>query len=418
MVLHHDDNATLRRLGKHPLLIRSFDFMSLLGFYCSSLCPWESILLTSVPGLLIGGPSSLIWGLLLNWIGLISLGVTFAELASIAPTAEDNAVMMSPRSCSNFLSYMTAWITTLAWQGSNIMGIVQGAGILEGLILELHLAGFFGVLIPMVYLLPHNSPNHVSSVFTSFHNDGGWPLQTLAFLIAFRTLATPLQGADSAVVMPRALMCTIIINGALALTTAIAMILCIEDLDDACIWCWWTPVVFGGVAFSPGFLLDGWRYFVLSVAGGIGIYASASRTIWSFSREKGFPFAKLLSLPANAISATFIITVVIALIVLASSALYASYLIPWSLLLWRRSIGRIRPYSADSESLDYGVIWDPWRIPEQFGTLNNAFDSLHPSASTVKWSVLPFGIVLFFSIRWYLCGPKKFISRALSESSR
>lgn len=51
---NYDDDAVLRRLGKRPVLTRSFGFMSILGFSCSALCSWESILLTSVPGLIIG----------------------------------------------------------------------------------------------------------------------------------------------------------------------------------------------------------------------------------------------------------------------------------------------------------------------------------------------------------------------------
>lgn len=84
---YFDDDATLRRLGKRPLLTRSFGFMSILGFSCSALCSWESILLTTVPGLLISGPSGLIWGVVVNWIGVISMYTTLAELASAAPTA-------------------------------------------------------------------------------------------------------------------------------------------------------------------------------------------------------------------------------------------------------------------------------------------------------------------------------------------
>ncbi|KAI1414623.1 amino acid transporter [Hypoxylon sp. FL1857] len=507
VLLHHDDNNTLRRLGKRPLLTRSFGFMSLLGFSCSALCSWESILLTSVPGLLISGPSSLIWGLALNWVGLISIGATLAELASIAPTAGGQyhwVAMMSPKSCSNFLSYFTAWITTLAWQTTTIMvnyinaTLLQGIVVLarpiyvalpwhtvliiwafslftailnsftnkvlaklEGLILVLHLAGFFGVLIPMVYLAPHNTP---SSVFTSFRNDGQWPSQTLAFFIAFPSLATSLLGVDcavhmseeiqsAAVVVPRALMYTIIINGSMALAMAIAMIFCIEDLDAAlaAVNTMFYPclqIFSSAVRSIKGACLMAGVVLVLSIAGGVGVYASASRMVWSFSRDKGLPFSSYLvkltktSLPANAIFATFISTLLVSLIVLGSSvalqalcslsvaALYSSYLIPCTLLLWRRSTGRIRPYSVDSEALNPGVVWGPWRIPEPFGTLNNAFGCLYnvitlfwsfwpqskyPTASTLNWSVLPFSIMLLFSILWYVLRAKYYFKGPIRE---
>ena len=82
-----NDDAHLRRLGKRPLLNRSFGFMSILGLTCSSLLSWEATLVSLVPGLLNGGPAGLIWGLLANWIGMISIYAVVAELASMAPTA-------------------------------------------------------------------------------------------------------------------------------------------------------------------------------------------------------------------------------------------------------------------------------------------------------------------------------------------
>lgn len=84
---YNDDDAVLRRLGKQPRLNRTFGFMSILGFSCSSLCSWESILLTSVPGLVIGGPAGLTWAVVVNWIGITSVYAVLGELASIAPTS-------------------------------------------------------------------------------------------------------------------------------------------------------------------------------------------------------------------------------------------------------------------------------------------------------------------------------------------
>lgn len=82
-----EDDVQLRRLGKRPLLKRSFGFMSILGFSCSALISWEGILVTSVGGLVNGGPAGVIWGFLLNWIGMLSTFAVLAELSSMAPTA-------------------------------------------------------------------------------------------------------------------------------------------------------------------------------------------------------------------------------------------------------------------------------------------------------------------------------------------
>jgi amino acid transporter len=80
------DDAQLLRLGKKPLLTRTFGFMSIFGFSCSALVSWEAILVSSVGGFYNGGPAGLVWGLLINWIGALSISVVIAELASMAPT--------------------------------------------------------------------------------------------------------------------------------------------------------------------------------------------------------------------------------------------------------------------------------------------------------------------------------------------
>ncbi|KAI2626988.1 amino acid transporter [Hypomontagnella submonticulosa] len=503
---YFDDDATLRRLGKRPLLTRSFGFMSILGFSCSALCSWESILLTTVPGLLISGPSGLIWGVVVNWIGVISMYTTLAELASAAPTAGGQyhwVAMLGPKSSAVFLSYMTAWLTTLAWQAISVMvsylvaTLLQGIIVLaqptyvplawhtvlliwafalvftalnsttsrtlaklEGLILVLHLAGFFGILVPMVYLAPHNEP---SFVFETFYNNGNWPTQTMAFFVGFPTLATALVGADcavhmseeiqsAAIVVPRALVYTVFINGALALSMAIAMVFCISDLEAAVgavetMFYPFLQIFFTSVGSVTGACLMAGVVFVLSIAGGIGIYASTARMLWSFSRDKGLPLSSQLvkltnnSLPTNAIITTFIVTVLLSLIALGSAvalqalcslsmaALFASYLFPCVLLLWRRTTGRMRPYFPDPDNYE-GVSWGPWRIPEPLGTINNIFACLYivitllwsfwpqtnpTTLETANWSVLPFSVVIIFSVLWYVFRAKHYFKGPIKE---
>ena len=55
---------------------------------------------------------------------------------------------------------------------------------IEGLVLIIHVAGFFGVLIPLVYLAPHGSAH---DVFTQFTNGGAWPTQGLSFFVGIVT---------------------------------------------------------------------------------------------------------------------------------------------------------------------------------------------------------------------------------------
>ena len=54
----------------------------------------------------------------------------------------------------------------------------------EGLILIIHVGGFFGVLIPLVCTASHGS---ASDVFRHFENGGGWSTQGLSFFVGIVT---------------------------------------------------------------------------------------------------------------------------------------------------------------------------------------------------------------------------------------
>lgn len=121
--------------------------------------------------------------------------------------------MLAPRSYRKFLSFITGWVTLIGWQATTassayLAGTILQSTILmldtrytpqpyqamllgwavlafavainvvgsktlahfEGLILILHILGFFAILIPLVYLSDHND----ASIFTTFVNSGGW----------------------------------------------------------------------------------------------------------------------------------------------------------------------------------------------------------------------------------------------------
>ena len=51
---------------------------------------------------------------------------------------------------------------------------------IESALFILYILGFFGVLIPLVWLAPHGS---AQDVFTTFINGGNWPTQGLSFFV-------------------------------------------------------------------------------------------------------------------------------------------------------------------------------------------------------------------------------------------
>lgn len=113
---------------------------------------------------------------------------------------------------------------------------------------------------------------------------------------------------------------------------------------------------------------------------------------------------------------------------------YVSYLLALTLLLWRRVRGDMGDSTTStmtsfssaspSETLEHHLSWGPWRLKGSWGTANNAVaccylvlliffcvwpaDSVIASdASNMNWASLVTGVVLLFSIVYYLVWAKK-----------
>jgi choline transport protein len=68
----------------------------------------------------------------------------------------------------------------------------------EGLVLIIHLLGFFAIVIPLWILAPRNS---AQAVFTQFSNAGGWSTTGLSVMVGMLSPIYALLGVDSAVHM-------------------------------------------------------------------------------------------------------------------------------------------------------------------------------------------------------------------------
>ncbi len=417
--------------------------------------------------------------------------------------------MLAPKSSQKILSYITGWLTVLGWQatiaaasyltGTSIQGVIiltsptynpkswhgtlltwavviLGLGIntlvssilakIEALILILHIVGFVAILIPLVYLAPHTSPEQV---FTVFMNSGGWPTQGLSFFVGLVGIVFSFIGTDgaihmseevknAAIVVPRSMILSVLINGVLGFGFLVAMVFCLGNIEKISS----TPptqypfmAVFAQAAGSSsgGAGMVAVIIFMF-VCGTTTALASSSRMTWSFARDRGLPFPDHLtrvglrrvgfskfnvfltsgqinrrtSLPLYTIFLTTIITCLLALINIGSSvafndvisltvsSLYSSYLICCALLLWRRCTGGIGESSRDAAAKT-SLYWGPFRVPGVFGIIVNVvacifmviiiFFSFWPPATpttavSMNYSVLVFGAVILFSIAYYL----------------
>lgn len=215
--------------------------MSILGFSCTILITWEAVTVLFLQGLQNGGTAGVIYSFIVVWISNFSVFSTMCELVSMAPTSGGQyhwVAMLAPRRCARFLSYMTGILTVGGWQASvassalltgnmvlalaslNNVSFVselwQGTLLFwavfsmavfvnilvssalpkfEGLILILHVLGFFAILIPLVVLGPHSSGHEV---FTTFLNTGGFATNGLSFMVGMMGNVFAFVGTDAA----------------------------------------------------------------------------------------------------------------------------------------------------------------------------------------------------------------------------
>ncbi|KAL8792554.1 MAG: hypothetical protein Q9195_004853 [Heterodermia aff. obscurata] len=330
----------------------------------------------------------------------------------------------------------------------------------EAMILILHILGFFGVLFPLVILGPH-AP--ASEVFQKFINGGDWPTYGLSFFVGLLGNVFAFFGADgaihmaeeiqdAAVVVPRAIVFSIFLNGILGLGMALALLFCIGDIDAALNTTTHYPfmeIFLQAVGNVTGAALMISIVIGLGLCATVGQSASASRQLWAFSRDRAVPGWRHLhrvssksAVPILAITVTTIIAYILALIILGSSTafndivslavvgLFASYFNVAVLLLWRRVRGDIKPYTMDSERVLTNVpgahlTWGPWHIPGVFGVVTNSVAvvylvvifffclwplSNHPTAATMNYSSLMLGTVMIFSVVYYFAWARKVYS--------
>ncbi|KAI1039537.1 hypothetical protein LB505_002612 [Fusarium chuoi] len=487
---NYHDKDQLERMGKKQVLRRNFGFMTILGFSCTILITWEAITVLFAQGLNNGGTAGVIYSFLVVWVGNFSV---FATMVA----------MMAPRSCSKFLSHLTGMLTVGGWQGSvsssalltgnMILGMAtlnypdfqpelwQGTLLFwaifgfavfintlvssvlpkfEGLILILHILGFFAILIPLVTLGPHAS---ASDVFGTFVNNGGWSTNGISFMVGMMGNAFSFVGTDAAfhmseetvnpsVVVPTSILLSLCINGACGFAMVIAMVFCMGNLDDA-------------MASGPGMLGFPYMYIfkqatnsragatvmsaiivLLAACATVGMLASTSRVFWSFARDRGLPGWRTLSkvsdrttVPVYSVLCTAVISILLSLINIGSpvafqnvtslsiSCLYSSYLIAAGLLLYRRlTKGFTLPGASDLPALanttGAELVWGPFHLKGAFGIANNIFamcylivvgffsfwpPMVEPTVDMMNYSVVVTGGLVIFSVIYYLAWARK-----------
>lgn len=134
------------------------------------------------------------------------------------------------------------WHESLLMIGIGVIGTLMNTfgakrlPILEGIVLIVHIFGFFVVIVPLWVLAPKASS---SDVFGSFSNFGGWPTLGTALYVGTISGTGSFAGSDAAAHLaeetkdasksvPRMIMGTILLNGVMGLVYIITYVRCQE----------------------------------------------------------------------------------------------------------------------------------------------------------------------------------------------
>jgi amino acid transporter len=242
----------------------------------------------------------------LGWISVLGWQTGLASLAFLVGTMIQGLITLNN---PNYVPH--------GWHGTLLVIAVTAFCILfntvlakrlpmvEGLVLMIHILGFFAVLIPLWVLAPRAS---ASDVFTTFLNLGGWSSTGLAFFVGLLSPVYTLIGADSAVhmseeindaslVLPKAIMWAAVVNGSLGWVMVITFAFTLGDLFailDTPTGYPFIQVFYNTTKSNAGTSIMTAIIIVNITSACISTVATASRQTWSFARDQGLPFSKVL----------------------------------------------------------------------------------------------------------------------------
>ncbi|KAF2475067.1 amino acid transporter [Lindgomyces ingoldianus] len=472
------DRQNMWRMGKVQELRRNFRFVSIFGFSMILMACWEIVLSTSGIGLTNGGTGGLIWTYLFSWMGFICVTISMAEMGSMAPTSGGQYHWISefaPARAQKFLSYVIGWLCTLGWQvssagaaflaGVQIQGLIvinkpdyvfqawhgtllviavsafnvtfntffaKKLPLIEAVILVLHICGFFAVLAVLWVMGPIAD---ASIVFTTFNNFGGWSSKGLATIVGAIGTAMPLIGADASVhlseelrdaskTLPRAMIWSILVNGAMGWIIIITYCCVLGNVEDALESPTRQPFLYvfqNTTKSAVGASLMGAVVISMATFSAVSVTATSSRQLFAFARDKGVPFHETFAyvppewdVPINAVCFSFAVACLLSLInlgsavafntiaSLGSAALMSSYIVSISCM----ALKRIRGEPLLPSEFKLGRTGLPINLISLVFLIFIFFFSfwpgmVKPTVELMNWSSMMFGGTMIFALLFY-----------------
>lgn len=178
--------------------------------------------------------------------------------------------------------------------------------LIEAAILFLHFCGLFAIIIPLWVTAPRAPARET---LLGFQNNGGWSSTGLSSMIGLTTPLSVIVGYDcsvhmseeihdASITLPRAIIWSIVVNGLMAFIMGITLIFTLGDIDSLLNSPTKQPFIqqfynatksYGATNTMVAIVI------VLLTASCISEVATASRQIWSFSRDRGLPCSRWLS---------------------------------------------------------------------------------------------------------------------------
>ncbi|KAI1869330.1 uncharacterized protein JN550_005960 [Neoarthrinium moseri] len=235
---------------------------------------------------------------------------------------------------------------------------------------------------------------------TLTHDVSGWTNPAVAWGIGLLTVTYPLTGDEvvqARTRVPRSMILSVVLNSIMQTTYMICLLFTIGNVDQVASTPTGLPII--EVYYQATGSKAATNLFV-AVMGLViftsffNVFASVSRLIWAFSRDKGLPFSNFfgsvnpyLKIPLNALLLIGTCVALLALINIGSStafnaflslpalALYISYFLPIFFVFWRRVT---RPKS---------IAWGPFSL-KSMGIPVNLF-ALCYITFIIAWMPLP-----------------------------
>ncbi|KAF5682145.1 HNM1-choline permease [Fusarium circinatum] len=350
----NQDEQNLERHGYVQQTKRNFSLTAMVATCVNLMATWEALSSTLAAGLVSGGAVSLVYGVIVAFIGSLCSASSLAELASSYPTAGGQyhfVAKLSPKTSRPLTSWFAGYISTLGWiasagsapflAGTQIQGllvlnypdsyvfqrwhgtllfwaVLLGSAcicifcsnklpLIEKLTLVLHVTFFIAIIVTMAVTSP--TKHSAEWVFSHFENNSGWGNDAVAWSIGLLSSCYVLIGYDGATHLseemnnaemgvPRAMVGCLLVNGPLGFAFLLIILFFMGDISAALATPTGFPIIeiflhmTGSVAAATTMTA---MITVMACLSTVPLLTAAARIMWAFARDQGLPFAERIA---------------------------------------------------------------------------------------------------------------------------